>query len=1037
MAHQNHDFVLQHSESLRRLARALLKDADAAEDVVQETWLIALKRPPLADRPLRPWLLRVARNLAVDSLRRSERRRKNESHAAREDSEERDENEAALEAATAVGAALGQLQDPYRTVVVLHFYDELSLDEISRRLQRPLETTRTQLKRGLAQLRELLGRRQGGERASGWLATLAAPRPTLAPRRGRLEFVAAALVVCTIGALLWRLQSPTEDAPSTVTVARSPVEAREPTRASDAIERRALGETATRRTVQVLRREDRAPVVGARVRVEGEGTSEGITDASGHVEIAIAPADAQELHLSVDRTLDSFDERARIPTQRWLDSSAEIVLEVTGAVHVRGVVVDDAGRPAAGAVVRAFTASYPENATERAVEAACATTSDADGHFEIGGLPRRFFLRTTSGASLVGDILLFERADASLVDGASIALMPTRTVTGVVRTASGSAAAGVLIRTIPSGDGLAEASPTNLEGVTRFAALDSRATTDSSGRFALAGLPLGPAVVLIQPCDAPSMRRPIEVGVSTIDFGLEPGTQLRVVVQDSGAHPVQGASVTLGGAPDSPRAGRTDADGVCVLAGLKNLVRAFVRVDAPGLGSAFIAVPPASNGDVLRIVLSRPHSLAGVVRDENGRLVVGARVTASIADLLSTNPVPGQIVSESWRSVAQAFDVATTTTDANGRFLLTSLPDHPLEILVELPGSGASEIFTAKASDVNLECAFGAERAGYRTITGTVVDAVTKRPIAPGGSPIVRIVEIGGDTRTVRAIPDTNGHFHVVVPENTRWSFVVRAAGYATLVENLLDDPSDVTLELCPSARIELAIVDRRGTPVEGGFVLVEDEDGVDLALEISALTMRSLVRVDARGLARLVGVPSGNIRLTYVPRDLRRIESCVLHVGGSDASSRLWTLDSLDLTEPRTDVDLHVLDAGLANQEGGYRVRVFTADGRAVIEWTMNGTSARALLEPDLTYVTRIFDDDETLATSRVRSIGVQSWSSTERAGVAEVGLVHTRVPMPLGIVRIVVDGVGLAPVETTIDTREVREAELTLHRADESSPR
>jgi RNA polymerase sigma-70 factor (ECF subfamily) len=47
-----------------------------AEDVVQETFARALERPPArTDAPWRPWLVRVALNLARDELRRRKRRR--------------------------------------------------------------------------------------------------------------------------------------------------------------------------------------------------------------------------------------------------------------------------------------------------------------------------------------------------------------------------------------------------------------------------------------------------------------------------------------------------------------------------------------------------------------------------------------------------------------------------------------------------------------------------------------------------------------------------------------------------------------------------------------------------------------------------------------------------------------------------------------------------------------------------------------------------------------------------------------------------
>ena len=59
---------------VRGLARALVKDAALADDLAQETWLLADARQPDADRPLRPWLARVVMNLAR-TRRTSEARR--------------------------------------------------------------------------------------------------------------------------------------------------------------------------------------------------------------------------------------------------------------------------------------------------------------------------------------------------------------------------------------------------------------------------------------------------------------------------------------------------------------------------------------------------------------------------------------------------------------------------------------------------------------------------------------------------------------------------------------------------------------------------------------------------------------------------------------------------------------------------------------------------------------------------------------------------------------------------------------------------
>src|SRR5215831_18684613 len=69
--------LLAHASFLRRLARALVDDPNASEDLVQEAWLAALRQPPATDRPPRRWLAAVLRNLnrrrARADFRRSRR----------------------------------------------------------------------------------------------------------------------------------------------------------------------------------------------------------------------------------------------------------------------------------------------------------------------------------------------------------------------------------------------------------------------------------------------------------------------------------------------------------------------------------------------------------------------------------------------------------------------------------------------------------------------------------------------------------------------------------------------------------------------------------------------------------------------------------------------------------------------------------------------------------------------------------------------------------------------------------------------------
>lgn len=149
--------LLEHEGWVQGLARSLVHDPAAAEDLVQETWLAALRRPPMNDRPLRPWLGRVVRNFA------SERRRRDARRVLVDGEIERVDGAPAGEAASEAGEvraqvveALMELREPYRTTVMLRYYGGLEPQDIALRQSIPAATVRTRLRRGLMALRQRL-----------------------------------------------------------------------------------------------------------------------------------------------------------------------------------------------------------------------------------------------------------------------------------------------------------------------------------------------------------------------------------------------------------------------------------------------------------------------------------------------------------------------------------------------------------------------------------------------------------------------------------------------------------------------------------------------------------------------------------------------------------------------------------------------------------------------------------------------------------------------------------------------------------------
>ena len=177
MAHEPQDsgtdLVLEHGRWVRGLARALVHDEHDREDVVQDTWVAALEgRMRHQDAP-RPWLARVLGNFARLHRRRERVVRAREERAARPDIDETDPARllARAELLQRVGSAVLELEEPYRSTLLLRFLEELSTDEVARRLGVPGSTVRNRIRRGLAKLRERFDAEHGGD-SRAWCALL-------------------------------------------------------------------------------------------------------------------------------------------------------------------------------------------------------------------------------------------------------------------------------------------------------------------------------------------------------------------------------------------------------------------------------------------------------------------------------------------------------------------------------------------------------------------------------------------------------------------------------------------------------------------------------------------------------------------------------------------------------------------------------------------------------------------------------------------------------------------------------------------------
>jgi RNA polymerase sigma factor (sigma-70 family) len=167
--------LLAHAGWLRQLALGLVRGSADPDDLVQATYLAALRSPPEPDLPIRRWLAQVLRNVWKMRVRSTTRRASRETEfAAVEYAEGATSPEALLgrfQTQRLLADLVAELEEPYRSTVLLRYQEGLSSAEIARTQNVPPGTVRWRLMTGLEKLREALDTKNEGDRRA-WMAVL-------------------------------------------------------------------------------------------------------------------------------------------------------------------------------------------------------------------------------------------------------------------------------------------------------------------------------------------------------------------------------------------------------------------------------------------------------------------------------------------------------------------------------------------------------------------------------------------------------------------------------------------------------------------------------------------------------------------------------------------------------------------------------------------------------------------------------------------------------------------------------------------------
>ena len=206
--------LLANATWLHRLARKLVADPHLAADLAQDTCVVAMSKMDSGVVNQRGWMARVLRNFAVQSHRNDARRRTWEGLASPGAHQPAtDELVERLSTHREVVDAVLKLDEPYRVVLTLRFFEDLRPKEIGKRLGVPVKTVYTRIDRALAHLRRSLDRRFGNQQS--WvLALLPLAQPLLGSTATLLgiTFMKAKIAIAAVllgGAAIWWATSDT------------------------------------------------------------------------------------------------------------------------------------------------------------------------------------------------------------------------------------------------------------------------------------------------------------------------------------------------------------------------------------------------------------------------------------------------------------------------------------------------------------------------------------------------------------------------------------------------------------------------------------------------------------------------------------------------------------------------------------------------------------------------------------------------------------------------------------------------------------
>src|SRR6266536_1225458 len=407
-----------------------------------------------------------------------------------------------------------------------------------------------------------------------------------------------------------------------------------------------------------------------------------------------------------------------------------ITIALAPAVEYRGRVVDPAGRPLPGAEVRILGAAAGETALLPLRE---RFTSDAAGEFRFAApdgavLSARRAGYATGTAAVDFGARLSRRVTITL-ERAAGAARDELSIAGQVVSAAGDPADGAVV----AAEAEDEPGPPARQ-----------ATTDLTGRFAIAGLAPGAyRLVATRPGDAPALQRGVRAGAADVVLTLRAGGRLAGRVRDRRTgDPVAPFTIAV-------RArGRNDRHlPLRTLAVVDASGRYEMDDLAPGRSVVVVAAPGHAPSAELEVTVPDAGAPAAVADFE---LASGGRIHGVVLDARSRRPIAGaeiEVEGQVELGPSPLPVLALAASGPDGRFELSGVPEVPLSLRAAAVAHHA-RIFS-----------------GVEVHEGGALGPITVEltPVEPGEDPKVELTGIGavlarrGDHLTIVSVVPAGG----------------------------------------------------------------------------------------------------------------------------------------------------------------------------------------------------------------------------------------------------------------------------------------